>query len=164
MRSIVKRAGRAGAVAGVIAVGLVLFNGAGHAAGAAGQAGQIREEVTVTLKLLQAYVTAKDGKPVTDLTAADFEVTDNGKVMAVTRYLADGLIKKGYRIVSSLAEAERSGIIAFDSPQFKSQDLFKELLARNVICSVRRDFVRMSPHFYNSFAEMDQVLRLLHDH
>jgi len=88
MRSIAKRAGRAGAgaVAGAIAVGLVLFNGAGHAAGAAGQAGQIREEVTVTLKLLQAYVTAKDGKPVTDLTAADFEVTDNGKAMPVTHF------------------------------------------------------------------------------
>ena len=54
--------------------------------GAAGQAGQIREEVTVTLKLLQAYVTTKDGKPVTDLTAADFEVTDNGKVMPVTHF------------------------------------------------------------------------------
>ncbi|MCK7525643.1 MAG: hypothetical protein MZV64_52585 [Ignavibacteriales bacterium] len=49
--------------------------GPGRAAGGGRQAGQIREEVTVTLKLLQAYVTTKDGKPVTDLTAADFEVT-----------------------------------------------------------------------------------------
>ena len=86
------------------------------------------------------------------------------KVMALTRYLADGLTRKGYRIISSLAEAERSGIVAFDSPRFSSRDLVKDLLAENVICCVRRDFVRMSPHFYNSFAEMDQVLRLLPDH
>jgi VWFA-related protein len=74
-------------IAGVSALGLVLIAGPGRAAaGSAGQAGQIREEVTVTLKLLQAYVTTKDGKPVSDLTAADFEVTDNGKVMPVTHF------------------------------------------------------------------------------
>ncbi len=80
-----KRAG-AGVVAGAVALGLVLFGEPGRAAGSGRQAGQIREEVTVTLKLLQAYVTTKDGKPVTDLTAADFEVTDNGKVMPVTHF------------------------------------------------------------------------------
>lgn len=73
-------------LAGASAIGLVLLFGPGVRAGAAGQAGQIKEEVTVTLKLIQAYVTAKDGKPVTDLTAADFEVTDNGKPMAVTHF------------------------------------------------------------------------------
>jgi cysteine desulfurase / selenocysteine lyase len=86
------------------------------------------------------------------------------KVMALTRYLADGLAQKGYGVISSLAEEERSGIIAFHSLQFKSHELFKELLAKNVVCSVRRGFVRMSPHFYNSFAEMDHVLNLLPDH
>jgi VWFA-related protein len=73
-------------IAGALALGLILIARPGHVTGAAGQAGQIREEVTVTLKLLQAYVTTKDGKPVTDLTAADFEVTDNGKVMPVTHF------------------------------------------------------------------------------
>jgi VWFA-related protein len=73
-------------IAGALALGLILIARPGPVTGAAGQAGQIREEVTVTLKLLQAYVTTKDGKPVTDLTAADFEVTDNGKVMPVTHF------------------------------------------------------------------------------
>jgi VWFA-related protein len=77
---------RSAGIAGALALGLILIARPGHVTGAAGQAGQIREEVTVTLKLLQAYVTTKDGKPVTDLTAADFEVTDNGKVMPVTHF------------------------------------------------------------------------------
>ncbi len=47
---------------------------------------QLRSDVTVTVKLIQAYVTNKDGKPVTDLTAADFEVTDNGKPVAITHF------------------------------------------------------------------------------
>jgi cysteine desulfurase / selenocysteine lyase len=86
------------------------------------------------------------------------------KVMAVTGHLAGGLARKGYRVMSPLAETERSGIIAFESPRFNSQDLFKGLLAKNVICAVRRNMVRMSPHFYNSLAEMDEALRLLPDH
>lgn len=80
-----RKTATAGFIAGAIALGLVLCGGPGRAAGGP-QAGQVREEVTVTLKLLQAYVTTKDGKPVTDLTAADFEVTDNGKVMPVTHF------------------------------------------------------------------------------
>src|SRR5512136_90479 len=74
-------------IAGVAALLPILLGLPGGAAGAGRQAGgQIREEVTVTLKLLQAYVTAKGGQPVTDLTAADFEVTDNGKKMPVTHF------------------------------------------------------------------------------
>ncbi|HMA54605.1 MAG TPA: VWA domain-containing protein, partial [Acidobacteriota bacterium] len=89
MKSKAKGARRsaASAIAGVAALGLVMIGWPESGAGAAGQSGsQVREEVTVALKLLQAYVTTKDGKPVTDLTAADFEITDNGKKMPVTQF------------------------------------------------------------------------------
>ncbi len=89
MRSIARETKKAGGsvLAAAVALGLVVFCWPGRGAGAGGQAGQqVHEEVTVALKLLQAYVTTKDGKPVTDLTAADFEVTDNGKVMPVTHF------------------------------------------------------------------------------
>jgi VWFA-related protein len=46
----------------------------------------VQEEVTVALKLIQAYVTGKGGEPVTDLTSADFEVTDNGTAVPVTHF------------------------------------------------------------------------------
>jgi hypothetical protein len=46
----------------------------------------LTQDVTVTVKLVQAYVTAKDGKPVTDLAAEDFEVTDNGQAVPVTHF------------------------------------------------------------------------------
>src|SRR5512143_1028050 len=76
-------------VVGTVALVLILFGVSGGGSGVAaqtGQTGQIREEVTVALKLLQAYVTTKDGKPVTDLTAADFDVTDNGQKVSVTHF------------------------------------------------------------------------------
>lgn len=46
----------------------------------------LQHEVAVTVKLVQVYATGKGGAPVTDLTAADFEVTDNGKVHPVTHF------------------------------------------------------------------------------
>jgi VWFA-related protein len=39
---------------------------------------QEQHEVTVTLKLIQVYVTDKDGKPAMDLKLEDFELFDNG--------------------------------------------------------------------------------------
>jgi len=38
----------------------------------------LQHEVSVTLKLIQVYVTDKKGKPVQDLEKADFIVYDNG--------------------------------------------------------------------------------------
>ncbi len=89
MKSTVSGTRRAGVsvIAGAAALGLVVFCWPGDGVGAGSRSGsQVREDVTVALKLLQAYVTAKDGKPVTDLTAADFEITDNGKKMPVTHF------------------------------------------------------------------------------
>ena len=76
----------AGAAALVILLAGAFAAGSSAAAPSGQAAGQVREEVTVALKLLQAYVTTKDGKPVTDLTPGDFEVTDNGQKVSVTHF------------------------------------------------------------------------------
>ncbi|MCJ7487681.1 MAG: VWA domain-containing protein [Candidatus Aminicenantes bacterium] len=46
----------------------------------------LQNQASVTVKLVQVYVTAKRGAPVTDLTPGDFEVTDNGQVYPVTHF------------------------------------------------------------------------------
>jgi VWFA-related protein len=74
------------AAAATAAFGLVLAAGPVPRAGAQDKPAPIQEKVTVALKLVQAYVTAKNGRPVTDLAAADFEVTDNGKPVTVTHF------------------------------------------------------------------------------
>jgi VWFA-related protein len=43
-------------------------------------------EVSVTLKLVQVYVTDKEGNPVTDLTQSDFRIFDNGKLVKITEF------------------------------------------------------------------------------
>jgi VWFA-related protein len=46
----------------------------------------LKYEVSVTLKLIQVYVTDKDGKPVRDLTKDEFKLTDNGKPVTVSAF------------------------------------------------------------------------------
>jgi len=45
-----------------------------------------QHEVTVTLKLIQVYVTDKAGRPVTDLKKDDFEIYDKGKLKQITEF------------------------------------------------------------------------------
>ncbi len=46
----------------------------------------LQHEVTVTLKLIQVYVTDKKGNPVTDLNQTDFELYDKGKLINITDF------------------------------------------------------------------------------
>lgn len=45
-----------------------------------------KHEVTVAVKLVQAYVTDKKGQPAGDLTAEDFEIYDNNKLVPVLHF------------------------------------------------------------------------------
>ena len=46
----------------------------------------LQHEVTVTLKLIQVFVTDADGKPAIDLERSDFILTDNGKPQTITDF------------------------------------------------------------------------------
>ena len=47
---------------------------------------ELTHEVTMTLKLIQVYVMDSHDRPVTDLTAEDFVVTDNKKAVKITDF------------------------------------------------------------------------------
>jgi VWFA-related protein len=46
----------------------------------------LQHEVTVTLKLIQVFVTDANGKPALDLERSDFVITDNGKPQTITDF------------------------------------------------------------------------------
>src|SRR5512137_2952193 len=46
----------------------------------------LQHEVTVTLKLIQVFVTAARGQPALDLSRTDFLLTDNGKPQTITDF------------------------------------------------------------------------------
>ena len=73
-----------------LTIAFALAAALGPAIPAAGPQDQVRDaktrEVTVALKLIQAYVMNNRGVPVPDLTAGDFEVSDNGRVQKIVHF------------------------------------------------------------------------------
>lgn len=61
----------------------------------------LNHEVTVTLKLIQVFVTDKEGNPVTDLEKSDFILYDNGKLKTITDFEKHFLAKPDKKITPS---------------------------------------------------------------
>ena len=88
------------------------------------------------------------------------------RILELTAHLADGLRARGYQLHSSPAGATASGITTFRDERRSMAELHAKLDQAGVVCSLRhdregRDYLRLSPHFYNTEAELDTVLSLL---
>jgi selenocysteine lyase/cysteine desulfurase len=81
--------------------------------------------------------------------------------------LAPALQSKGYTVLNADAKPENaSGIIAFYHQTRDLAVLHKKLTDAGVVTSLRTDragknYIRLSPHYYNTDAELDRVLELL---
>ena len=84
------------------------------------------------------------------------------KIFVHNRQIADrlmtGLLELGAEVLSPKKAAERSATIAARFPGKNSKDFARTLKANNVIASLRRDFIRFSPHLYNNEADIDRGL------
>lgn len=78
-------------------------------------------------------------------------VTDN------TLFLRNKLDSHGIKLFpSSLDEKYFSGIVSFRHPE--ADGLYQWLSDRKIIVSVREGIIRLSPHFYNTADEIEQVV------
>jgi selenocysteine lyase/cysteine desulfurase len=82
-------------------------------------------------------------------------------------WLVPALQAKGYRVLHAEAPPESaSGIVTFHRPDADLPALHQKLSAANIITSLRADrtgnrYIRLSPHFYNTDAELHRLLALL---
>ena len=85
------------------------------------------------------------------------------RVLGLAARLADGLAGSGCEVVEPWprTRAESSGIVSFRKPGTKAQAVLRDLSAAHVIARIHQDFVRLSPHFYNTDEEVDRVLDVL---
>lgn len=84
-------------------------------------------------------------------------------ILETTAHLCEGLTRKGYSILGSRREGEASGIVSFPTREkgIPAHQLHRRLEEARIETAVRGDFVRVSPHFYNTRDEMDELLKLL---
>jgi cysteine desulfurase / selenocysteine lyase len=81
--------------------------------------------------------------------------------------LVPALQNKGYEVLYADAPAEaRSGIVTFHRPGADLAATHEKLTAAKIVTSLRADrqgnrYIRLSPHFYNTDAELHRLLELL---
>jgi len=81
------------------------------------------------------------------------------RVLELTGYAADLLLKKNIEVTSNLEKQHRSGILTF-----KTKDIDKDylkLLENKVQLSKRGDVLRISPHFYNTKEEIERFVEII---
>lgn len=80
----------------------------------------------------------------------------------LTDFLCEGLVAKGYQLVSSRAAGEKSQIVSVRPPDGSTSDeVFKRLEAEGVVVSSRSGKIRISPHLFNDRSDIERALELL---
>lgn len=76
-------------------------------------------------------------------------------------YLCQQLADRGYQVASSRRDGEKSAIICLRHEKYSAHDLYHRLDERRIITTPRLGRLRVSPHFYNTREEIDQLIEAL---
>jgi cysteine desulfurase/selenocysteine lyase len=90
--------------------------------------------------------------------------TVSARIRALTDQFIAGAAERGYRIFSSRAADEWSGIVSFTSPTHDHAKIVAELEAQKIIIVLREKRLRISPHFYNTAEQIDRLIAALPNH
>jgi cysteine desulfurase/selenocysteine lyase len=87
------------------------------------------------------------------------------RILYLRARLIHGLEPAGYHLLGKIEPATGSGIVTFSHPARDLTEVFQRLTQERIFCSQRQDrpgnhYLRFSPHFYNSDAEIDRVLEI----
>ena len=81
---------------------------------------------------------------------------------AKVSYLMDRLAGlERVRLLTPSDPGRRAGIVAFQVAGADQRSLHKRLRDNNVVCALRRDAIRFSPHYYTSLQHIDESLDIL---
>lgn len=82
-------------------------------------------------------------------------------LLELTGYLCEQLSARGYRLVSSRRPGEASAIVCCRHDHYTAEQLYDRLNEQRIITTPRLGRLRISPHFYNTRAEVDQMMAAL---
>jgi len=80
------------------------------------------------------------------------------RVLELTDYLCDRAASAGLEVFSSRTAGEKSGIVSLVKPGASPDELVRRCRAAGVVAASRADRLRVSPHAYNTPAEIDRFL------
>lgn len=82
------------------------------------------------------------------------------RILELTDRLASGLRQADYDVISDRSRAAvKSGIVTFSHPDpSRNPAVHEAMKAKRIYFSLRENLLRVSPHFYNSDAEMERFI------
>ena len=83
------------------------------------------------------------------------------RVIELTDYLCDKAVSLGLEVFSSREPREKSGIVSLMKSGVSPEAIVKACRAAGVIVNFRGGRVRVSPHAYNTFEELDRFLEVV---
>ena len=89
------------------------------------------------------------------------------RLLALKKHLVEALLPLGFEILGPLDGPNASSITTFHHPQADMAALFKRLEDHKTVVSLRfdragRQYIRVSPHFYNTTGELDAMMSHLY--
>ena len=82
-------------------------------------------------------------------------------LLELTDYLCERLTKSDFEIFSSRRLGEASAVVCCTHEKYPAEFLYAELERQKIITTPRLGRLRISPHFYNTRAEIDLLLEAL---
>ncbi len=82
------------------------------------------------------------------------------KILSLSEYLSNKLTHNGFELLCNPNRANRSGIVSVKNVP-NARAIFNILTERRIEISLRENYLRFSPHFYNTRDECDEVISQL---
>ena len=82
------------------------------------------------------------------------------RVLQLTDYLCEQAQRRGWTVFSSRLPREKSGIVSLIHPSRSAREVVQHCRQQGVIVNARADRVRVSPHAYNTYEEIDRFLEV----
>jgi selenocysteine lyase/cysteine desulfurase len=75
--------------------------------------------------------------------------------------IAEGVEARGYEVMGNRTPETGAGIVSFRKPGVQAGDIVRRLRAAGITAAPRAGWVRTSPHFYISPADIERMLEVL---
>lgn len=83
------------------------------------------------------------------------------RVRVLSARLHSGLSERGFEVVTPAESDSNAGIVTARRPNDCSATLVQRLADAGIVCSLRENWLRFSPHFYNTESEIDRLLDVI---